>query len=155
MARKDQNTITVAVTQPQMDTITARLDSWISSKTGRVTEDLEAYWAVLRIGMDRVRQVLTSDEAKLVLDVQNGAAALGGQPGIWIRGGLVLNVEDGIELNKYDEKWDIDGTDLVRKLQRMGAGEIAALLDWCRLMWERCDDDEYWSKELGRFKEAV
>jgi hypothetical protein len=100
-------------------------------------------------------RVLTSDEAKLVLDVQNGAAALGGQPGIWIRGGLVLNVEDGIELNKYDEKWGIDGPELVRKLQRLGAGETAALLDWCRVMWERCEDEEYWAKELGRFKEVV
>jgi hypothetical protein len=155
MARKDQKTVTVAVTEDQVKTIEARLDSWISSKTGRVTDDLEAYWAVLRIGMDRVRQVLTSDEAKLVLDVQNGAAALGGQPGIWIRGGLVLNVEDGIELNKYDEKWGIDGPELVRKLQRLGAGETAALLDWCRVMWERCEDEECWAKELGRFKEVV
>jgi hypothetical protein len=154
MARKDQKTVTVAVTEDQMKTIEARLDSWVTSKTARVTDDLETYWSVLRIGLERVRQVLTSDEAKVILEVQNGAAVLG-HPAIWIKGGLALNVQDGIELNKLDEKWDVDGEDLLRKIQRLGSGEIAALLDWCRTMWERCDDNDYWEKELGKFKEAV
>ena len=77
MARKDQKTVTVAVTEDQAKTIEARLDSWVTSKTARVTDDLETYWSVLRIGMERVRQVLTSDEAKVILEVQNGAAVLG------------------------------------------------------------------------------
>ncbi len=145
--RKDKTVVTVAMTDEQIQTITSRLDEWKRSKTARVVADLEAYWALLRLGLERVRKLLTGDEARLVLESLDDGA-FQAQSSLWMRGGLVIAVEDRLSVLDSDAGWP----DTVAKLKSLGVGEVAALIDWCRQMASL--DAAAVDKELALFQGA-
>lgn len=143
--------ITFSVENRQFEKINSRLDNWVTSKKGRVISDLEAYWAILKIGMSKAYEIFSVEEAELILNVQNPGYVDWPSISIWLQGGLTHNVFDGIDLNNDDEIWNVDGPTLIKKLDHLDVGVTAALLDWCREMWAKHINKESWKKELKKF----
>lgn len=48
---------------------------------------------------------------------------------------LVANAEDGIELDRLDEKWEIDKTDFLNRLHGLTSYQVAALTVWANGFW--------------------
>jgi hypothetical protein len=136
------------------------------SRSTQIQSDLGLLWGILDIGMSEVHRRLSRKEASLVLDAMNGFLwTVEGPLGLMIGSGdpelrsqyvsgLVLEVADAIRLNGYDEKWEVDGKELVEKLRRFDRLTTLALVDWCALMWRNCNDNDFWEEELSRFNEA-
>lgn len=145
--------ITISLPAEQMEALKNRVGSGEKIST-RVQKDLDTLWSLLKHGMVRVYRKLAPNEAKLVLDVQNSAFVFG--PGafeLWLHGGLGHQISDGIVLEGLDRKWNVDKDTLLKKIEELNALEVTALLDWCERMWARCEDQEFWNKELEKFQE--
>lgn len=120
-----------------------------------IIEALNNYWSLLDLGLSIARKALTENEACLILDTMNGTWT-GGFPGgptaaRWAENALIWEVSDAISLNGADQKWEIDGPALVKKLQDMdGLGRLA-LADWARRMWADYEDNARWQAECKAF----
>lgn len=98
--------------------------------------DLERYYAIVR---DELRQLpLTRNEVLLVLDAMNGVLV---EPPMMYRGAVLLDVADHIRLNAADEKWDVDGEALIRRLEALSPGTLMAIVDMAERFWSRADED--------------
>lgn len=107
--------------------------------------DLERYYQVVR---DELRQLqLTQREVLLVLDAMNGVIV---DPPQMYRSTLLLDVADHIRLNAADEKWDIDGEGLIRRLESLSPGTLISLVDLAERFWARSDEGtDTLLKDLG------
>lgn len=98
---------------------------------------------------------LAPHDIKAILDVSNGrmllleleddGVALGSR-------GLCVELEDADEINGLGEKWDIPPArmrTLVERLAGWTVGERAALEVWAADLWERCDDEALWEREVA------
>jgi hypothetical protein len=63
---------------------------------------------------------------------------------------LAINVRDGIELDHLDQKWEIDGKVLNRKLTNLSIFALACLEIWIGAFWkqENHDNLEDWVKQF-------
>jgi len=144
----------VSMPDPHWDRLKNRAgeDAPISAQ---IAEDLSLCWGLLDRGLATARAKLTQPEAKLLLDVQNGTLWDAYQLPLWLHGGLMHQVSDGLVLDNLDEKWEIDGPALLTKIGAMTELETIALLDWCRWMWRHCDTAGHWDTELAKFQEGA
>jgi len=143
----------VSMPDPHWDRLKSRAgeDAPISAQ---IAEDLSLCWGLLDRGLQTARAKLTQAEAKLLLDVQNSTFWDSSQIMLWLHGGLQHQVSDGIALDRLDQKWEIDGPAMLKKIEAMTELETVALLEWCRWMWRHCDDQaELWPAELAKFRE--
>lgn len=82
---------------------------------------------------------LTVAEWKLCADSLNG---------VWMQEASMLGmtwggIADSIRLDRLDQKWEVDGPALVRKLQALSYAETIALVDLV---------ERFWGDETGGFK---
>lgn len=149
-----KKSVTFSVPDQFVDRLENRADDFADlNRSSLLLADLESYWSVLDHGLARARQILTRSEAQMILDIQNGTwIGFGGEVVMWMRSGLIHNVTDGIDLEGYDTKWNVDGPTVLRKLDELGDIPRLALTDWCRRMWSRYQDAELWKSELAKFQ---
>ena len=75
---------------------------------------------------------LTLGEWCLIFDSLNGYQS---RPAVNAVGGITLNVLDSVELDHLDEKWDVDGHALVKKLRAMSWPQLLSILDASERWW--------------------
>jgi len=79
---------------------------------------------------------LLLEEWSLIFDSLNGYF---GSPANHAIRGIVWNVSDSINIEKLDEKWEIDGEKLKEKLANMAAANLLAILDASERWWGAVD----------------
>lgn len=106
---------------------------------GTGAESLDATHAAYRVHRERLRaalgeMALTEPEASLICDAMNGCylpvdAGVGplsaGGCSTW----LYAEVADAIALNSLDEKWEVDGGELLRRLRSLTPLQGAAVME--------------------------
>lgn len=122
--------------EARQDALSAALDSSGDAPLGSTARrDLERYYAVIRDELKRLQ--LTQREVLLILDAMNGVIV---DPAEMYRSTILLDVADHIRLNAADEKWDIDGDGLIRKLEALSPGTLMALVDLAERFWARSEE---------------
>jgi len=153
----------VSMSPEQKKRIDARKIHGCPSRSALIVNELESWWSALELGMHFVRQVLTRNEAMLVLDAMNGVHTgldfVDADKDVvwrWSQSMLLYEVSDNISLNHADYNFEVDGKALVEKLSGLGHLERLALVDWSITLWQRLPDNpeekgKVWEKELDRF----
>ncbi len=98
------------------------------SISGTVNTVADRYQETVRRSMPR----LSLGEWCLIFDSLNGYFA---SPASTAVGGIALNVSDAVELDRLDEKWDVDGRALVDKLRAMSWPQLLSILDASERWW--------------------
>ena len=111
---------------------------------------LDAFPALYRRTLHDMRGVFSRGELSLMIDVFNATALMPGLAGQH----LDAQVADGIELDRLDEKWEIDGTALNNKIAALPIFARACLEIWANGFWYREKteeplDLEAWIKQLA------
>lgn len=109
-----------------------------------VTYALESFPAIYRRTLAELRGRFNESELSLILDVVNGlllTPQFAGQH-------LLAEVEDGIMLDGLAEKWQIDGAELILKIESLAVGQIAVLEIWAKAFWTQGRDMAEWIKNL-------
>jgi hypothetical protein len=97
-----------------------------------VTYALEAFPVLYRRTLAELKGRFSRGELMLICDVSNGlilTPMLAGQH-------LDIQVEDSIALDGTDRKWEIDGKQMIEKINALSAWERACLEIWGRAFWE-------------------
>ncbi len=108
---------------------------------GHTTEDGSTsgaiYAAIDRLGylLKTAMPTLTDDEWQLIYDARNGAI---NTPASQAVSGLIGAIEDAIDLDHLDKKYDIDGVALLAKLKKLDRVGRMAVLD---------SAEQYWAKQ--------
>ncbi len=102
--------------EPLGEELKARVGRRIDSIHAVAQRDLERYYTLLRGELRRVN--LSEREALLLCDVANWA-----------------EVQDAIQHDGLDRKWQVDGQGLVQKLRALTPGQAAAICDALERFW--------------------
>lgn len=107
------------------DAVEGRGDRGEANRSGVISRDLERYYDALRRGRADLRDRLSKAEISAIIDnfkdqslLEHFATRL-----------IYARVADMIELNGIDEKWGIDGKNMVEKLRGLSFIESCALVD--------------------------
>jgi len=107
-----------------------------------VNRDLERLYTLYQRALRRVQ--LTIDEACLIVDALNGTLHdVTSGTRFWI------GVQDAIELDRLDEKWNVNGAALVQKLSALDDLTAMAIVDAAERYW---NDERYHDRDI---REAV
>jgi hypothetical protein len=82
-----------------------------------------------------MKKIFTASELSLFIDIHNSATltpAMAGQH-------IIASCEDSIDLDNYDEKWEIDPDSIRQKLYSTSIFERACLEIWATAWWEQHD----------------
>ncbi len=110
--------------------IESKLSARGDNLSGTINRDLERYYALLDRALHSVP--LTEQEAWFLLDLLNGTFCdVSTAEMLW------AEAQDGIEFESMDQKWAVDGAELVKKLQGLNALQALALVDAVERFWER------------------
>ena len=99
---------------------------------------LEIFPTLYRRTLYDLKGLLTKGELSLLVDVFNGALLTPGLVGQHI----IAQVEDGIDLDGLDKKWEIEKTALVEKLKSLPLFSLACLEIWANGFWYRKEKPE-------------
>lgn len=99
-----------------------------TNKSEIVNRDLERLYTLYERALKEVD--LEINEALLICDVLNGTLMDANTARL-----LWAEVEDGIKLNGLDEKWEVDGAQLVQKLRGFTQLQCLALVDAAERFW--------------------
>lgn len=102
------------------------------SPSDAARRDLARYYALLDEELGRV--ALTPTEALLLCDALNGVYA---GDNVTVARHLDHEIEDAIELNQVDRKWEVDGTALVTTVRGWTLAARLAALDAVERWWAR------------------
>lgn len=94
---------------------------------------LQAFSQLYKITMHSLCGKFSRGELMLFIDVMNGHLynpQFAGQE-------MTLNVSDGIALDRLDEKWEIDGAALNKKLAALSMFDRACLEIWIQAFWNQ------------------
>lgn len=131
MARRDQKTIHVRVSEDMQNAIEARKDTAFISSTNRVVErDLARYYHLLDEARKEACRQLSDDEQALIIDSLNGVMMDARTMRI-----LPHQISDAISIDRLDGKWGVDGQALTEKLEAMTPFELAAIVDGVEVFW--------------------
>ena len=113
-----------------------------------VVKSFEAlYFSCIR---EDLKDLFSKNELLLMIDVMNGTMLTPGSSGHQIS----ANVEDGIALDRLDEKWEIDKTAIIKKLSGLSLFQKTALELWTKKFWiqtetEGAIDIEAYAEQLS------
>lgn len=93
---------------------------------------LDAFPGLYRETLRGLRGRFTAGELSLILDVMNGTMITPQFVGHTI----AANIEDGMRLDRLDQKWKTDARGFITKLQNLELFHLAALEIWARAFWE-------------------
>lgn len=99
------------------------------------TYTLDAFPGLYGRAMADMRGVFTRAELMLMLDVCNG---------LWLNPGLAgqhmtIQVADGMEIDRLDEKWKVEKKQILEKLHGMSVFQLAFLEIWAGSFWEKAN----------------
>jgi len=92
---------------------------------------LNAWPGLFRLTLAEIKGVFTSGELSIMLDVMN-ATAIG--PDNYGRH-LVMNCQDGVTLDRLDEKWGVERDVFFEKLATLTTFQAACLEIWANGFW--------------------
>ncbi len=102
-----------------------------------IRRDLERLYTLYRRALRRIN--LTPEEMKLIADSLNGLNGTimdaSTAPMLWAQ------VEDAIKLDRLDQKWGVNGRELVEKLRELTDIEALAVVDAAERFWTDPDRD--------------
>lgn len=99
--------------------------------TGMAAYWLEAVAATYRRECHELKKLFSEAEKSLMIDVMNGCMLSPGLAGQH----LTANCEDGIELDRLDEKWKIDAEKFLKKLNALTPAQLMMLEVWAVAFW--------------------
>lgn len=113
---------------------------WYKTAFGSVNGGLEyvldSFPQLYRQTLHSLKGKFSRGELMLLIDSGNGTMlmpSLAGQH-------LALGVSDSIALDRLDEKWEIDGAALNKKVSALTIFEAVCLELWVQAFWERHDE---------------
>jgi hypothetical protein len=98
------------------------------NESGIASRDLERLYTLYKHALREVP--LSENEACLLCDVLNGTLMDANSAAL-----LWAEVEDGIRLDGLDQKWEVDGPALVKRLQALDRLHCLALIDAAERFW--------------------
>lgn len=106
--------------------------TWGSVNAG-TTYVLDAFPALYKRTLEDLKGRFSREELLLMIDVNNG---------LWLTPRIAgqhmdAQVSDGIALDHLDEKWEIDGDVLNKKVADLSIFEAACLEIWIMAFWEQ------------------
>ena len=110
---------------------------------------LDAFPGLYGRAMADMRGVFSRAELMLMLDVSNG---------LWLNPGLAgqhmtIQVADGMEIDRLDEKWKVGEKEILKKLQGLSTFHLACLEVWAGAFWEQEEHNtkqfDKWVKKLS------
>lgn len=114
-------------------TIVSALDSR-GARSTIISRDLERLYTMYERALRRIS--LSVEEACLIVDALNGTINdLSTAARFWI------GVQDAIELEGFDQKWQVDGDALIKKLQELDEITALAIVDAAERFWESQSED--------------
>ena len=100
--------------------------------SGAISEAIERYAALLTRARGDLRLALTENELALILDACNGSLFSASWMGM-----LWAEIADACELDHLDQKWQVDGRELINKIKAAGLVGQACLVDAAARWWDR------------------
>lgn len=124
----------ITKTAPRISDKSAALYKSIFGNTNAGMEYIgDAFPALYRHAIDDLRGKFTRGELMLMIDVCNGlwlTPMMAGQH-------MISQVSDGIALDGLDEKWEVDGKELNKKIADLTIFEAACLELWVQAFWQQ------------------
>ncbi|MDN5348540.1 MAG: hypothetical protein PWP65_2105 [Clostridia bacterium] len=114
------------------DHLLTEVSSRGDNRSGIISRDLERLYTLYRRALAQVP--LKVEEACLIVDALNGAKLEADTARL-----LWAEIEDAINLDHLDEKWQVDGSALVQKLRQLTDTQALALIDAAERFWEAAD----------------
>lgn len=102
-------------------------------RSGQISRSLERYFAIMAYERKQLAGQFSDGEIALICDVFNGSAFM---EEISIRLAWA-SVQDGIEMDGLDRKWEIDGPALIDKVKTLTFAQTVALVDAVEVWWNR------------------
>lgn len=93
---------------------------------------MAAFLPLYQRSLHEIRGLFSAGELSLMIDCHNGTiltSSLAGQQ-------LPITVRDSIELDRMDDKWEVDKADLLRKIDELPIFSRACLEVWASAFWE-------------------
>lgn len=113
--------------------VSARLERREGARSTVINDTLERYFWLVDVERRQLRQLLSDGEIALICDVLNGVMFADPHSVNFVS----MEVQDGISMDRLDEKWKIDGPALVQKLKGCSYGTMIALVDAVQMWWHR------------------
>lgn len=107
----------------------------------------DAFPVLYRRTLHDLKGRFTRGELSLMIDVFNATALMPGLAGQH----LDANVADGIDLDRLDEKWKIDGAALNAKIAALTIFQAACLEIWANGFWYRADAPDPVGKDFDEW----
>lgn len=107
-------------------------DKIFSSRTGGCQSILDMFPNLYTLTLDELRGVFGESELSLIIDLSNGVLPV---PQV-IGQALAGQIADGIALSQSDKKWDINGPELIKKINNLSIFQAAALEIWAVSFWQ-------------------
>lgn len=130
-----------------MGTITVRVSpdlekalASVKNKSAAATAAIENWLACERDSRRRLKNLLTYEELKGIVDVVNGTLIAPALARFFRH-----EIEDAISIDKIDVKWEFDAGALTAKMDQFSMSDWIVLYQWGRAFWSYPDQslDEY------------
>lgn len=113
--------------------IDARLDREGGNRSGVISRDLNRYYETLRRARAVLRGTFPQPEINLIADSLNGT--MNAEASLLYM--TWAGVQDSIEMDGLDKKWEVNGAALINRLKNLTFAENAALVDAVERWWNR------------------
>lgn len=114
-----------------------------------VTYALEAFPGLYSRSMHDIKGIFTDGELRLILDVVNDLELTPQIAGKH----LILDIHDGIDLEKLDEKWSVNKGEIIKKINDLSLFHLVCLEIWAKSFWQgkRSGQNEYAKTDLDEY----
>lgn len=110
-----------------------------------ISKDLDRFYALLKRSLKQVSVNISANEAVLIVDSLNGSLFdANSAPLLW------GNIEDSIQLDGLDKKWEVDGPALVEKVKSWSEMQCMAVIDAAERFWHECPQNDI-REDVKRF----
>lgn len=123
----------LSVTVP--DKLLEQIELRGDNKSAVVSRDLDRLYSLYKRALLQVG--LTVDEACFIADMLNGVVTTADTARL-----LWAGAQDAIELDKLDEKWNVDGPALVEKLRNLNEIQAMAVIDAAERFWQKREHED-------------
>jgi hypothetical protein len=97
-----------------------------------IRRDLERYYAIMQAELRPIQATMTPSEALLICDALNGTLIGPDTPKH-----LHAEIADAIDLEHLDEKWQVNGPNLLALIEAWTPGQSMAVCDAVQRWWKR------------------
>lgn len=113
------------------ETVAEELYTRGGNRSAVINRDLERLYTIYKRALKEVP--LSASEACLIVDTLNGSLM-----DAYSARMLWASIEDAINLDGMDKKWEVDGKALVEKLRALNDLQAMALVDAAERFWQEC-----------------